>query len=459
MIEQDSAAPPASARYRVGIDLGTTNTVVAYTDGEAGGEAAIELFRVEQLVAAGEVAQRDALPSARYHPADGELSPSDLRLPWEDEATPDTAVRVLGEWARKLGNKSHGRRIASAKSWLSHPSVDRTAPILPWGAAEDVTKISPVDASASYLRHVRLAWGQCFPEHPLEAQDLVVTIPASFDEGARALTLEAARLAGLPRVRLLEEPQAACYDWLWVHRDELAEQLDGVRVILVCDVGGGTTDFSLIKVDHGPGEPTLTRIGVGDHLMLGGDNIDLMLAQRIEAQLTQGGPRLSGGALSQLIDQCREAKERLLGDDAPDEVPVTLLGAGSRVVGGARSLPLAREETRALVLDGFFPMVAADDQPDRKRSGVVEFGLPYAADPAISRHLAAFLAQHRAALVEAMGAQSTPVPDALLLNGGAFRSPLIARRIGSLLAAWAGRGPRLLRNDRPESAVAFGAVA
>jgi hypothetical protein len=392
----------------------------------------------------------------RYHPAEGELSVADLLLPWGQDAT-DTAV--LGEWARKLGGKSHGRRVASAKSWLSHPSVDRTAPILPWGAAPDVAKVSPVDASASYLRHVRRAWSLRHPDYPLEQQDLIVTIPASFDEGARALTLEAAHLAGLPRVRLLEEPQAACYDWLWVHRAELARHLDGVRVILVCDVGGGTTDFSLIRVDHAAPEPTLTRIGVGDHLMLGGDNIDLMLAHRIEAGLLADGPRLSGSALSQLIDQCRDAKERLLADEAPDEVLVTLLGAGARVIGGARSLPLARQETHELVLDGFFPMVAADDQPQRKRSGVVEFGLPYAADPAVTRHLAAFLAQHRDLLAEALGPGVPPVPDALLLNGGAFRSPLIGQRIVQALAAWAGRAPRELRNDRPELAVAFGAVA
>ncbi|RYU60538.1 molecular chaperone DnaK [Methylolobus aquaticus] len=448
-----------AARYRVGIDLGTSNTVVAFTDMAQGAEPSIELFRVEQLVGPGEVAARDCLPSVRYHPAEGELPAADLRLPWHQDATEAADTAVLGEWARRLGGRSHGRRVASAKSWLSHPSVDRTAAILPWGAAPDVDKVSPVVASASYLRHVRHAWNLRYPEDALEHQDLIVTIPASFDEGARALTLEAARLAGLPRVRLLEEPQAACYDWLWVHRAELVRQLEGVRVILVCDVGGGTTDFSLIRVDHQGSEPTLTRIGVGDHLMLGGDNIDLMLAQRMEAALLEDGPRLSGSALSQLIDQCRDAKERLLVDGAPEEVPVTLLGAGSRVIGGARSLPLARQETHELVLEGFFPVVVADDQPMRRRSGVVEFGLPYAADPAVTRHLAAFLAQHRDLLAEALGPGVPAVPDALLLNGGAFRSPLIGRRLVQVLAAWAGRAPLELRNDRPELAVAFGAVA
>jgi len=446
-----------SARYLVGIDLGTTHTVVAYADLSKGADAKIEIFPIEQLVAPGEVAARPLLPSVRYHPAPGELTEADTRLPWPQDDEP--ARPVLGELARALGAKTRGRLIASAKSWLSHGAVDRTAAILPWGAPEDVAKVSPVEASASYLAHVRCAWNHHFPGFPLERQEIVVTVPASFDEAARSLTLEAARLAGLNDLRLVEEPQAACYDWLWQHRESLTEELTNVRLLLVVDVGGGTTDLTLIKVEAGEEEPTLTRIGVGNHLMLGGDNIDLTLAHLTERRLVAGEQRLSTAELSQLVEQCRGAKERLLSKEAQDAAPVTLLGAGSRLIGGARSTELRREEVRELVLDGFFPLVSPGELPDRRRSGVVEFGLPYAPDPAISKHLAAFLAQHRQAIGEALGPDQAPVPDALLLNGGVFNSPLIAGRLVELLASWRGQEPKHLENERPDCAVAYGAVA
>lgn len=451
----------SSARYLVGIDLGTTHTVVAYADSEDGADASIRLFPIEQLVAPGEVAARALLPSVRYHPAEGELEDTDTRLPWSGAAETDDGSRaVLGEWAWALGTKSLGRLVASAKSWLSHPAVDRTAAILPWGAPEGVRKVSPVEASASYLAHVRQAWNWRFPMAPLEHQELVLTVPASFDDGARALTLEAARLAGLGAVRLLEEPQAACYDWLWQHRDTLPARLADVRLILVCDVGGGTTDFTLIRVDRINEEPRLTRVGVGNHLMLGGDNIDLALAHRVEESLEAGGRRLSGAELGQLVAQCRVAKERLLSPDAPDSATVTLLGAGSRLIGGARSVPVARRDLLALVLDGFFPRVGRGDFPERKRSGVVEFGLPYAADPAISRHLSAFLAQHTQAAREATGGgEGDGLPDAVLLNGGVFRSALISERLMALMDIWGAIRPKRLDNARPDQAVAFGAVA
>jgi molecular chaperone DnaK (HSP70) len=446
-----------SARYLVGIDLGTTHTVVAYAALSKGASARIEIFPIEQLVAPGEVAARPLLPSVRYHPAPGELTETDTRLPWpQDEGA---GRPILGELARALGAKTRGRLIASAKSWLSHGAVDRTAPILPWGAPEEVAKVSPVEASASYLSHVRSAWNHHFPDFPLERQEIVVTVPASFDEAARSLTLEAARLAGLTDLCLVEEPQAACYDWLWQHRKSLAESLAGVRLLLVVDVGGGTTDLTLIKVEAGEDEPQLTRIGVGNHLMLGGDNIDLTLAHLAEQRLVRGEQRLSTAELSQLVEQCRAAKERLLCPEAPESAPVTLLGAGSRLIGGARSTELRGQEVRELVLDGFFPLVNPGELPDRKRSGVVEFGLPYAPDPAISKHIAAFLTQHRPAALEALDSERVPLPDTLLLNGGVFNSPLIAERLVELLASWRGQEPKHLRNDRPDRAVACGAVA
>ncbi len=448
--------------YLVGIDLGTTNTVLAYS-GKAGN---IELFSIDQLVAPGEVAGAPLLPSMRYHPADGELAPGELQLPWAQDDPAGVQQVALGRLARVLGAATPGRLVASAKSWLSHPGVDRMAPILPWGAEGDVAKVSPVAASASYLAHLRAAWNTRFPKQPLERQQIVLTVPASFDEGARALTLEAARLAGLPTVRLLEEPQAALYDWLYRHRATLAQDLGDARLVLVADVGGGTTDFSLVKVELQDGEPRLTRIGVGNHLILGGDNMDLALAHLIEGRMAeQGGEtrtRLSAARLAQLTERCRAAKEQLLAPGAPDSVAVTLLGAGSRLIGGSRKADLRRDDIERIVLDGFLPLNEAQEEAKRARAGIVEFGLPYASDPAITRHLAGFLRQHAPAAREALGLPdggSLPVPDTLLLNGGVFRGAALAQRLADTLAGWRGTPLRVLHNENPDVAVARGGVA
>jgi len=472
--------------YLVGIDLGTTHTVVAYAKADNTHQE-IQLFQIEQLIAPGQVAARPLLPSVRYHPAIGELSEADLLFP---NGAGESVV--IGEAARLLGAKSKGRFVTSAKSWLSHPSVDHTADILPWGSGDDVAKVSPIAASASYLAHIRTVWGHQFPDAPLEKQDIVITVPASFDEAARSLTLEAARLAGLHNVRLLEEPQAVCYDWLRRHTGTVKQALANVHLLLVCDVGGGTTDLTLIKVEQGEQEPKLTRIGVGDHLMLGGDNIDLALAHLAESRLGNDEKRLSAADLSQLLEQCRMAKERLLADDAPEQVNVTLLGGGAKLIGGSRFVALSKDEVRSIALDGFFPLSGLDDLPDRKRSGVVEFGLPYAAEPAVSKHIAAFLKLHNAASREALAAPApgrpatytpslaivapvpdrpatyTPslaikgegsVPDALLLNGGVFRSQAITQRMVDLIGSWRSGAPVLLENQHPELSVAFGAVS
>ena len=433
--------------------------MVAYADLRAA--AAIHLFTVPQLVAPGAVAARPLLPSLRYHPAAGELAAADTGLPWSFSDPGEVPEVLLGELARQQGARTPGRLVASAKSWLSHAGVDRSAPILPWGAADGIAKVSPVAASASTLAYIRAAWNQQFPRQPLERQELVLTVPASFDEAARALTVAAARLAGLPQLRLLEEPQAACYDWLHRHADDLAAALDTARLLLVCDVGGGTTDLTLIQVEHAAQGPRLTRIGVGDHLMLGGDNMDLALARTVEARLSGG--RLSAGELSQLLQQCRSAKERLLADDAPEQVSVTLLGGGARLVGGARSATLSRDEVRALLVDGFLPCVAPDERPQGRRAAVVEFGLPYAADPAISRHLAAFLAQHAEAMRQALGGtlppEQLPMPDSVLLNGGVFHGAALSGRLLDVLGGWRGVPLRRLDNPEPDLAVARGAVA
>jgi len=436
--------------YIVGIDLGTTHTVVAFAPAKGRVTATtIQLFEIEQLVAPGEVAPRPLLPSLRYHPAPGEIAAGDLALPWGQSA--DGAV--IGSLARQLGAQIPGRLVASAKSWLSHAAVDRLAPILPWGGPKEVPKVSPVAASASYLAHLRSAWNDRFPQARLELQELVLTVPASFDEAARALTLRAASDAGLPKLRLLEEPQAALYDWLFRHRRSLAAELADTRLVLVCDVGGGTTDLSLVRVETRAGEPVLERVAVGSHLMLGGDNMDLALAHLAESKLGAPGSsqRLSAGQLSQLVERCRAAKERLLASGAPDSAAVTLLGSGSSLIGGARSVDLGREEVERIVVEGFFPQGAAHDLPRRERttSGVVAFGLPYASDPAVTRHLAAFLQQHA----------RSGWPDALLLNGGVFRAESMAARLHATLAAWRGAPLKPLHNADPDVAVARGAVA
>jgi molecular chaperone DnaK (HSP70) len=447
--------------YLVGIDLGTTHTVVAFANAEKT-QQEIQLLQIEQLIAPGQVAARPLLPSVRYHPAPGELSAADIAFPsYRSELLSSDEAPVIGEAARLLGAKSKGRFVTSAKSWLSHPSVDHSAEILPWGSSDEISKVSPIDASASYLAHIRTVWGHKFPDAPLEQQDIVITVPASFDEVARSLTLEAARIAGLTQVRLLEEPQAVCYDWLRRNTENIKDALANVHLLLVCDVGGGTTDLTLIKVEQGEHEPKLTRIGVGDHLMLGGDNIDLALAHLAESRLVDlagGVKRLSVADLSQLIEQCRLAKERLLAEDAPEHATVTLLGGGSKLIGSSRSVLLTREEVKSLALDGFFPLSTLDELPDRKRSGVVEFGLPYAAEPAVSKHIAAFLKLHAAASSEALKGKGR-VPDALLLNGGVFRSQPITQRLVNLLNSWSAKPPVLLENKHPELSVAFGAVS
>ncbi|MCB9623968.1 MAG: hsp70 family protein [Sandaracinus sp.] len=452
------------SRFLVGIDLGTTHTVVAYADTlEAKtGAPPIRLFEVEQLVAPGEVEARPMLPSARYLPAESELAAGDLALPW-DRGEDVVARGVVGQLALGLGAKTPGRLVASAKSWLSHGAVDRTAKILPWGAPSEVTKVSPVEASASYLAHLRAAWDHRFPNAPLATQEVVLTVPASFDEGARALTVQAAKDAGL-KVRLVEEPQAAFYAWLDAHRDGLEGALGQTRLAVVVDVGGGTTDLTLIQVELRESGPRLTRVAVGEHLMLGGDNMDLTLAKNAEARL---GKTLGAARFTQLVQQCRLAKERLLMPDAPENVRVTVLGSGSKLVGGAQSVTLTRDEVRELVLGGFFPEIGPDARPERRKGGIVEFGLPYVADAAITKHVSAFLARHeelaRTAFgttdLRGAGAGGSLVPDAVLFNGGVFGSPLLQERMRGVLAQWRGSDVAVLASPHPDQAVARGAVA
>lgn len=443
--------------YLVGIDLGTTNTVVAYAEA-VDSNPEVQIFPLPQLVASGEVAALPLLPSACYLYADGELDAGDIGLPWQPGLAGNGGGDgiIVGQWARELGEKTPGRLVASAKSWLSHSRVDRNAAILPWGDVGNVRKISPVQASALFLKHVRSAWNHRFPRHPLERQVVVITVPASFDEGARALTLAAARQAGLDQLKLLEEPQAACYDWISSHGQLSAER----RLLLVCDVGGGTTDLTLIRIDHQGNEVELTRIGVGNHLMLGGDNIDLALAHQLERQ--SGAERMNYSRLAQLLQQTRQAKEALLAEQAPDSRNVTVLAGGSKLLAGAKTIELQREQVRDLVLEGYFPRVGLEPLDRKKRSAVVEFGLPYESEGAITRHLADFILRHQQAMASALGQSIVPgqplIPDCLLLNGGVFNAETVRQRVVSLLQQWRDGSLAELTGSDPNLAVARGAV-
>ncbi|MCY1080395.1 Hsp70 family protein [Archangium lansingense] len=446
----------------VGIDLGTTHCAVASVDPAKGPTAPVEDFPVPQLVRQGEVSPRPLLPSCVYVPAGHELAAGSLRLPWGEGGS-----QVVGELARWQGARVPGRVVTSAKSWLCHPGVDRSAPILPWGAPADVAKLSPVEASALLLQHMAQAWNHAHPESPLAQQEVVITVPASFDEAARALTVSAARKAGLEKFTLLEEPQAAFYDYTARHRKDLAQSLEGVRLVLVVDVGGGTTDFTLVHAGVSPEGPMLRRLAVGEHLMLGGDNMDAALAKRVEEKLfPDGNRRLSATQWTQAIQAARTAKEALLGNNPPERYGVSLVSEGSRLLGGSLSTELTREEAESLVMDGFFPRAGTQERPRRvSRMALQELGLPYAQDAAITRHLAAFLAQHAAAGFAALGETAPaegalPRPDAILLNGGVFNSPQLSARLVEAVSAWWPGAPRirLLKHESLELAVARGAA-
>ncbi|WP_394850791.1 hsp70 family protein [Pendulispora brunnea] len=433
-----------SARV-VGIDLGTTNTLLAWADAE-GPDRTPRIFAVPQLVTRTEIEARALLPSCLFAPAAGEIEGD----PFHD------APYVTGEFARQRGAQVPGRLIASAKSWLCHAGVDRTAAILPWGSDdESVPKVSPLDASTRYLAHLKTAYDAAHPDTPLADTEVVLTVPASFDEGARELTLEAATRAGL-NVRLLEEPQAAFYDCMQrIGTAGLEALIAGTQAahVLVCDVGGGTTDLSLIRVERGESGPVVSRIATGHHLLLGGDNMDLTLAHLCEERLET---KFDPGRFAQLTAACRTAKERLLGgqgENVPEEAAVTVLGHGAKLVGGSLSTKLTRDEVERIVLEGFFPKVERDARPQRTRGALVAFGLPYERDVAITRHIAWFVARH---------VGSGTRIDALLLNGGVFRATRIAERVAEVVSSWhpeGAPGPAVLPHPDPDFGVARGAVA
>jgi len=497
-----TTATRSQAQYVIGIDLGTSNIVVAYAKfAPAAGEQTQPEFKVwpiPQWLDNGQWGNSLTLPALRYHPG-AEISDQQLQLPWQPSPLQTKLPRALfGHWAQQLGVATPGRLVQSAKSWLCQPAEQVQ---LPWQVAKQVETISPIRAVASYLDYLRCAWLYCFPDAPLEQQLIQLTVPASFDDHARALTQQAAELAGFKKPQLLEEPLAACYDWL--QRTPDSHTLNNCKQLLVCDIGGGTSDFTLINIEfdeeQNSSSPdssahdssahdrptqdsltrsnlTLSRIAVGEHLMLGGDNIDLALAVQAQRKLNSestnqsntsqpdtGQPNTSALNLKQLnlkqpnlkqirqlTQQCRLAKEQLLAADAPEEVSINIVGSGSALIGGTQQTRLTRKEVGQLALDGFFPVVAATAYPKQRSSALLQTGLPYPADAAISRHLAAFLAPY--------AEKTGHYPDALLLNGSPFHSQQLTQRLTEQLTHWQSGPLTLLDNPEPGLAVARGAA-
>jgi molecular chaperone DnaK (HSP70) len=445
------------SRYVVGIDLGTTNSALAYAEIRAGEDAPtpIKPLSIPQVVGANDVADRPVLPSFLYLPSSKDFASGAINLPWSKGAD-----RLVGIFARDHGAKVPGRLVGSAKSWLSHAGVDRKSPILPWGAADDVAKVSPVEASTAYLSHLRDAWNHAIAgtnaSDRLEKQDVLLTVPASFDAVARDLTVEAARAAGLENITLLEEPQAAFYAWLAAQGDQWRKKVKVGDLLLVCDVGGGTTDFTLIAVTDQGGDLALTRLAVGEHILLGGDNMDLALAHAVAATLPNGMDGLDPSQKVALGHACRVAKETLFASPARASAPVAVLGRGSKVIGGSLKTELTRETLNAVLLDGFFPPCQPTDVPTRgKRVGLMEIGLPYAADPAITRHLARFLGRQAGSLHTGGSFVS---PSAVLFNGGVFKADELRNRVIEVLSSWAGKPVPSLETADLDLSVAHGAT-
>ncbi len=430
----------------VGIDLGTTNCALAFTDDP---HARPQVLPIPQIVAPGEVAPQPLLPSFLFLPAADQFAAGALALPWVPQARD-----VVGSFARNQGATTPARLVSSAKSWLSHAGVDRQGEILPWQSPAEVPKLSPVQAAARYLGHLRAAWEQAHPDTPLPDHDLVLTVPASFDAVARELTVEAAMLAGLPTPTLLEEPQAAMYDWLAQQGPRWRDVLGVGDLVLVVDVGGGTTDFSLIAVQQHDEVLALERVAVGDHILLGGDNMDLALAWLLRTRLEQDGHTLDEWQMRALTHACRQAKEALLGGDER-ELPIAIAGRGSRLLGNTLRTTLTRAMVDEVVLEGFLPAVPVDARPQNpRRAGLQTLGLPYPADAAITRHLAAFLGR-------APG-DGFARPTAILFNGGVTRAPSVRARICEVVGAWLASvgapAPKLLEGSDAELAVCRGAA-
>jgi Hsp70 protein len=440
-----------TARFSIGIDLGTTNSVLAYVPIESK-DAGVRVLAISQITAPYQSESLPGLPSFLYLPTEAEVS---------EKALTSFGESVVGTYARRISAEQPERTVVAAKSWLCHRGVDRRGPILPWQAPPEVQAISPVDASTAYLRHLSNAWYDAFPDAPIAQQRVTLTVPASFDIVARELTLEAAKRAGLPDdVVLLEEPQAALYHWIASAGEDWRKSLKPGERILVCDCGGGTTDLTLLSVDDDAGELNLRRMAVGDHLLVGGDNMDLTLAHHASQRFTQQGVKLNPWQSIGLWHSCRAAKEALLSGDGHETHTVSVLGRGSRLIGGTVSIELHRSEVETILVDGFFPRCERNASPDRTSNvGFQELGLPYESDTGITRHVAAFLQNHLDADDEQDASQC--FPTRLLFNGGVFKSQRLRERIIEVLASWssADSKPTMLGGlDDLELAVASGAA-
>ncbi|HID78603.1 MAG TPA: Hsp70 family protein [Planctomycetaceae bacterium] len=438
-----------STKYAIGIDLGTTNSVLAYTAlGDEPGP--IRLLEIPQLVDRGTVESRSVLPSFLYLASVHETGGGAFELPW------GSFPFAVGELARRQAAAVPHRTVGAAKSWLCHSRVDRHQPILPWQAPDEVPKVSPVTASRRYLEHLVAAWEHAFPDAPIQEQMVVLTVPASFDASARELTREAALAAGLPeQLVLLEEPQAAVYAWLAGMGDRWRRLLAVGHRLLVCDVGGGTTDLTLVGVSDEGGQLVLERIAVGNHLLVGGDNMDLALAHHLAGRLAEQGVQLDPWQSVALWHACRAAKEALLAPDGPEKQPVSVLGRGSKLIAGTVSVEVDRREVASILVDGFFPRCRLEDRPVRRAaSGFRQIGLPFETDTAVTRHLAAFLQAHG-------DAQGPVRPTHLLFNGGVFKAQLLRTRLREVMAEWFGSeaSPQVLEGPHDlDYAVARGAA-
>jgi hypothetical protein len=444
-------------KYIIGIDLGTTNNVLAYCR-QDDSDSEISLLQIPQLVAANTIESKPSLPSFTYLANDAECQGGAFDLPWATERH-----FAAGELARTRGAEAPDRTVGASKSWLCHNKVDRRAPILPWNAPAEVAKISPVTAAKEYLEHLVAAWQAKFPDAPIGEQQVVLTVPASFDPVARELTREAAVAAGLAvNFVLLEEPQAALYAWLAQQGDAWRKTLTVGQSVLVCDVGGGTTDLTLISVDEVDGELALRRVAVGDHLLVGGDNMDLAAAHWVAGKFEEKGTQLNPWQSVSLWHSCRSAKETLLAQDGSESHTISVLGRGSKLIGGTVSVEVLRQEIADLLLNGFFPNCELNEKPQRQpASGFHEIGLPFESDPGITRHIAAFVSQH---CTDEQG--QVELPNYVLFNGGVFKADGFQQRMLDVIGHWgpandANQGPdkveRLLGGQDLDFAVARGA--
>jgi hypothetical protein len=464
-VVEPSQTAVSEKRFSVGIDLGTTHCVLSYADLEHidDEEFSPQVLAIPQLTSPGSVEEKHQLPSFLYLAHEAELAEDSTSLPWN--AKPDYLV---GEIARNLGSKTPIRLVSSAKSWLCHTGVDCKEPILPAEAPEEVERVSPFEATTAYLQHLRDAWQSLNPNAPLEQQDVVITVPASFDPAARELTVEAARAVGLDQAILLEEPQAALYSWIEKSHGDWRKHAEVGDIILVIDIGGGTTDLSLIAVTQQEGNLELTRVAVGDHILLGGDNMDLALAYTVKAKLETDGKRLEPWQIQALTHSCRDAKEKIFNNFEVDKVPLVVASRGSSLIGGTLRTELTREEVNRVLVEGFLPKVAVSAMPiSRPRTGLRTAGLPYAQDAGITRHLAAFLAKQQGATDELKDINlpehaSFLHPTAVLFNGGVLKADTLAERLMEVLNSWlsAEQAPeaRLLEGADLDLAVARGAA-